>query len=215
MSPTNRPLLIIGCGGHGRVIADIARCCGEEVAGFLDDKPSPTPHALKTIGPVQAGIAKFASTHRFVVGIGDTAIRRRLSEQILEVGGELAALSHPSATIATDVQIGVGSVVMAGAIVNTGSRIGRFAVVNTGAIVDHDNTVEDNVHISPGCSLAGWVTCKHDAFIGIGAVIIPRVVIGEGAYVAAGAIVIRDIPPGVLVAGCPAVRIKDIGKPRS
>jgi sugar O-acyltransferase (sialic acid O-acetyltransferase NeuD family) len=200
--------MIVGCGGHGRVIADIAECSGANVARFLDDAPSAAARKLKVTGPVRDEVLRHLVTHRFVVGIGDSAKRRELSEFVLESGGELAILVHPSAILAADVEIGDGSVVMAGSVVNTGSRIGRFAVVNTGAIVDHDNTVEDNVHISPGCSLAGWVTCKRDAFIGTGATIIPRVVVGEGAYVAAGSTVIRDVPPDTLVAGCPAVAKK-------
>ena len=213
MPPTKRPLLIIGCGGHGRVIADIARCRGEEVAGFLDDNPAAAPKTLRVMGSVREQVMQNLTTHRFVVGIGDTATRRTLAEFVLGSGGVLATLVHPSAVVAADVSIGDGTVVMAGALVNTGSRIGRFAVVNTGAIVDHDNTVEDNVHISPGCSLAGWVTCKRDSFIGTGAAIIPRIVVDEGAYVAAGATVITNVPADTLVAGCPATHKKHLSKP--
>ena len=200
-----RPLVIVGCGGHGRVIADIARARGEAVEGFLDDNPAAAPAGLKVSGPIRDEIARLAATHRFVVAIGHTATRRTLSEFVVASGGELATLVHPAAVIAPDVMIGAGTVVMAGVVVNTGARIGLFAVLNTGCVVDHDNVVEDNVHVSPGCSFAGNVTCRADSFIGTGASIIPKITIGEGAYVAAGATVIRDVPPRVLVAGCPAV----------
>lgn len=211
MPGSTRPLMIIGYGGHGRVIADMAGALHERVDGFLDDNWAAIRADVAVTGPIRSEIRRRLMTHRHVVGIGAGATRREIAEMILAAGGELATLVHPSAIIAPDVTIGAGTVIMAGAIVNTGSRIGRFAVVNTGAILDHDNIVEDNVHISPGCSLAGTVTCRRDVFIGTGASIIPRVVIGEGAIVAAGSTVTKPVRAHTLVAGCPAVEKKDLG----
>ena len=204
------PLVIIGCSGHGRVIADTARALGQPLACFLDDNFQNAPPALTVKGPVKELIPQLVGTHRFVVGIGDFRIRRTLSELVLALGGELATLIHPSAVIAADVTIGAGTVVMAGVVINTGTRIGRFAVINTRASVDHDNSVEDNVQIAPGATLAGTVICRRDAFIGSGATIIPKMEIGAGAIVAAGATVIRTVRPHTLVAGCPAVEIKKL-----
>jgi acetyltransferase EpsM len=213
MSSSNRPFIVVGCGGHGRVVADIARAAGKNVVGFLNDDPEANKSGCFLLGTVRNALLQFIDGHQFVVAIGANGIRRRISEQILSAGGQLGVLIHPTAIIASDVSIGVGTVVMAGAIVNTGSTIARFSVVNTGAILDHDNVVEDNVHISPGCSLAGGVVCRRDSFIGTGASIIPRVVIGEGAVVAAGAAVIRNVEPSTLVAGCPAVEKKRLPGP--
>jgi sugar O-acyltransferase (sialic acid O-acetyltransferase NeuD family) len=204
MSSSKRPITIIGCGAHGRVVADIARAAGEPVSGFIDDDPGSATANLKVAGPIEKVIPQFAATHRFVVAVGDARARRSFAEMVLAAGGELATLVHPSAVIAPDVKIGDGTVVMAGVIVNTGTMIGRFAVINTGAILDHDNIIEDNVQIAPGCNLAGNVTCRRDCFIGTGATVIPRMVIGESAHVAAGATVIRLVKPHTLVAGCPA-----------
>jgi sugar O-acyltransferase (sialic acid O-acetyltransferase NeuD family) len=205
MSETKRSIKIVGCGAHGRVIADIARAAGEPVSGFIDDDPGLALPGFATDGPTRDAVPQFIPMHRFVVAIGDAPSRRSITEMILAAGGELATLIHPTAVIAPDVTVGVGTVVMAGAIVNTGTQIGRFAIVNTGAIVDHDNIVEDNVQIAPGCVLAGRVTCRRDCFIGTGATIIPCIVVGEGAYVAAGATVIRSVKPHTFVAGCPAI----------
>lgn len=204
MTSSKRPIRIIGCGAHGRVVADIARAAGEFVSGFIDDDPGSAPANLKVAGPTLEIIPQFAATHRFVVAIGDAAARRSIAEMVLAGGGELVTLIHPSAVVAPDVKIGQGTVVMAGAIINPGTTIGHFAVINTGAIVDHDNIIEDNVQIAPGCNLAGNVICRRDCFIGTGATVIPRIVIGQGAYVAAGATVIRSVEPHTLVAGCPA-----------
>lgn len=205
MTIAKRPVKIIGCGGHGRVIADIARAAGHTDIGFLDDNFANTPPHLKVRGPTRSLLPALAPTHDFVVGIGDARTRRALAELILELGGTLAILIHPSAVIAPDVTIGEGTVIMAGVVINTGSRIGRFAIINTRAGIDHDNLIEDNVQVAPGCTLAGTVTCRRDSFIASGSTIIPQIEIGAGAYVAAGATVIRNVPPGVLVAGCPAI----------
>ena len=208
MSTAKPAIKIIGGGAHGRVVADIARAAGELVSGFIDDDPDATSANTRAEGPAQKIVPQFVATHRFVAAIGDAATRRSFSEMVLAAGGELVTLVHPSAVIASDVTIGHGTVVMAGAIINTGTVIGQFAIINTGAIVDHDNIIEDNVQIAPGCNLAGRVTCRRDCFIGTGATIIPRVVIGEGAHVAAGATVIRPVKPHTLVAGCPATQKK-------
>lgn len=202
---SQRPLKIIGCGGHGRVVADIARAMGEHPVSFLDDKPVNAPAALSVVGPTLELLPALTGSHRFVVAIGDGAIRRRLAEAVFAAGGELAVLVHPSAVVAHDVSLGEGTVVMAGAVINTGARIGRFAIINTGATIDHDNIIEDNVQIAPGANLAGAVTCRENVFIATGAVVIPRIEIGEGAYIAAGAVVTRSVRPRALVAGCPAV----------
>lgn len=205
---STRPVVIVGCGGHGRVIADIALSTGRNVECFLDDRLQSVPGKIPVRGPVRSSIFELKETHSFVVGIGDSIIRRQLSEFILDAGGELESLVHVSAIVGSDVDIGCGTVVMAGAVINTGARIGRFVVVNTAATIDHDATLEDNVHISPGCHLAGWVICRRDSFIGTGASIIPRVVVGEYSYVAAGATVIAPVRPHTLVAGCPATEKK-------
>jgi acetyltransferase EpsM len=208
MSSSRRlPIVIFGCGGHGRVVADTLKVARAPLVGFLDDRP---PAASVSEIPLLGGRGcleepEFLKNYDILIAIGETRLRRQLALLVLNRGGNLAKAIHPSAVIASDVFIGEGTVVMAGVVINTGSRIGRFAVVNTGATVDHDNVIEDGVHISPGCHLAGNVICRADAFIGTGASIIPRIQIGARAIVAAGAAVISNVPPDVLAAGCPAV----------
>jgi sugar O-acyltransferase (sialic acid O-acetyltransferase NeuD family) len=210
MNYSIRLLKIVGCGGHGRVVADIAKVIGDSFGGFLDDNYASAPPHLLVEGPIREVLPRLVNTYGFALGIDDAGSRRQWAELILAARGDLITLIHPSAVIAPDVIIDDGSVVMAGAIVNTGTHIGRWAIINTGAILDHDNVIEENVQVAPGCRLAGNVTCKRDSFIGIGATIIPHITIGEGAYVAAGATVITHVSPHTLVAGCPAVKIRDI-----
>jgi acetyltransferase EpsM len=177
------------------------------LTGFIDDNSSSAVvDGVPVIGDHhRLDEPDFIKTHAIIVGVGDCALRRRIATHVLQQGGTLAIAIHPQAVIARHVTIGEGTVVMAGAVINTGSRVGRFAVVNTGAILDHDTILEDGVHISPGCHLAGNVTCGCDVFVGTGANVIPRVRIGARAVIGAGATVIADVPPDVLVTGCPAI----------
>ena len=206
-SSARLPIVIFGCGGHGRVVADTLKVAGAPLAGFLDDRP---PAAFVGEIPVLGDRGclerpEFLKNHEILIAIGEARVRRQLALLVLDRGGRLARAIHPNAVVASDVLIGEGTVVMAGVVVNTGSRIGRFVIVNTGATVDHDNLIEDGVHISPGCHLAGNVVCRADAFIGTGASIIPRTEIGARAVIGAGAAVISDVPSDVLAVGCPAV----------
>jgi acetyltransferase EpsM len=208
-SSASKPIVVFGCGGHGRVIADILGSEGADMAGFLDDNPpGPIVDGVPVIGD-QRRLEEpdFLVRHAIIIGVGDTEMRRRLALQVLDHGGSLAVAVHPRATIARDVSLGSGTVVMAGAIINTGSQIGRFVIVNTGATVDHDCVLEDGVHISPGCHLAGAVVCGIDVFVGTGTAIIPGVQIGARTIIGAGATVIADVPHDVLATGCPA-RVK-------
>ena len=214
MSSSGRlPIVIFGCGGHGRVVADTLKVARAPLAGFLDDRPP-----ASVIGEVpllgDRGCLEepeFLKSYEILIAIGETRLRRQLALLVLDHGGRLARAIHPSAVIASDVFIGEGTVIMAGVVINTGSRIGRFVIINTGATVDHDNAIEDGVHISPGCHLAGNVVCRADAFIGTGASIIPRTEIGMRAVIGAGAAVISDVPSDVLAVGCPAVVKKLLG----
>jgi acetyltransferase EpsM len=201
------PIVIFGCGGHGRVVADTLKVAHAPLAGFLDDRP---PASFVGEVPLLGDRScleepEFLKNYEILIAIGEARLRRQLALQVLDRGGRLARAIHPSAVIGSDVFVGEGTVIMAGVVINTGSRIGRFVIVNTGATVDHDNVIEDGVHISPGCHLAGNVICRADAFVGTGASIIPRTEIGTRAVIGAGAAVISDLPSDVLAVGCPAV----------
>jgi sugar O-acyltransferase (sialic acid O-acetyltransferase NeuD family) len=214
MSSSRRlPIVIFGCGGHGRVVADTLKVARAPLAGFLDDRP---PASFISEIPLLGGRGRleepeFLKNHEILIAIGEARLRRQLALLVLDRGGHLAKAIHPSAVVASDVFIGEGTVVMAGVVINTGSRIGRFVIVNTGATVDHDNLIEDGVQISPGCHLAGNVVCRADAFIGTGASIIPRTEIGARAVIGAGAAVISDVPSDALAVGCPAIVKKPLG----
>lgn len=201
-----RPLVIIGNGGHARVVADICRAGGREVAGFLDRDVG----AAATGGRVVLGGDEvldahgFASDHEFVIAIADQRIRRRLGELVRAKGGSLATVVHPAAVVASDVTIGAGVVIVAGAVVNPGVVLGDLVIVNTGATVDHDCRLAAGVHVGPGAHLTGGVVCGEDALVGAGAVVIPGRTIGARAVIGAGSVVLSDVADDVTVVGSPA-----------
>jgi sugar O-acyltransferase (sialic acid O-acetyltransferase NeuD family) len=199
-------LLVVGAGGHAKVVADILLSQGLNVAGFLDDDPNTwggTPLGLPVLGSVDS-YASY-SPEGLVMGVGSNIARKQVVERLgAEAHGLWRNAVHPKATLASSVRLGVGVVVAAGVIVNPDSVLGDHVIINTGAIVDHDCTIGSYTHIAPGVKLAGGACVGEGALIGIGASVIPLRTIGEWATVGAGAVVVDDIPDGVIAKGVPA-----------
>lgn len=206
-----RPSLVIwGASGHALVVADIVRLGGQfEVVGFLDDL-DPERRGRGFCGAtVLGGYEELRELYgrgvrHVIVAVGDCGARMRLAASAKEWGFELGTAVHPCATIARDVQIGGGSVIAAGAVINPACVIGENVIINTCASVDHECVVEDGAHISPGARLAGRVTVGRGSWVGIGASVVDHVRIGAGTLIGAGAVVTVDIPDGVVAFGVPA-----------
>src|SRR5699024_378697 len=111
-------------------------------------------------------------------------------KDLMEAGFSITTLIHPSAIIATEVEIGIGTVIMAGVVVNSSTRIGNGVIINTSASVDHDNVIEDFVHLSPGVRIAGTVKVGKQSWLGIGSTIINNIVISEKTIIGAGAVIV-------------------------
>jgi len=209
---SEKRLLIIGAGGHGRVVADAADASGKwsEIA-FVDDKYP----KMSASGdwPVIGRLSSMEGLQKYwgfvMVAIGDNRLRLKLQQDASKVGFSIACIIHPSAQIAKQVKIGEGSVVFANAVVNFGSSLGRSVIINTAATIDHDGVIGDGAHISPGVHLAGDVRIGEYAWVGVGATVINGINIGSGATVGAGAAVIRDVSAGQMVVGVPAMAISE------
>jgi sugar O-acyltransferase (sialic acid O-acetyltransferase NeuD family) len=199
-------IVIIGGGGHARVVADILRAMdGMEPLGFVtsDQAPgTPGPLGLRVLGPDDAVGA--IPHDGLVVAVGDNAIRERLFTHFAARGEILVNAVHPSAILAPDVVLGRGCMVCPGAIVNTGSVIGDNVILNTGSVTEHDCRVGDHAHVAPGAKVAGAVRIGAGVLVGLGAAVLPDVVLGDGAVAGAGAVVLGDVPPGQTVVGVPA-----------
>jgi acetyltransferase EpsM len=215
-SPILPGLVIIGAGGHARVVADIVRLLGQHaIAGYLDDA-HPERHGQEFEGArilgglEQLGRAAALGVHAVFVAIGECEARLRFAEAAVAAGLTLPILVHPRSVVASSASLGAGSVLAAGAIVNPGATIGANVIVNTAASVDHDCRIEDGVHLACGVRLAGHVHVGRATWVGIGAIVKEGVRIGAGSMVGAGALVLRDVPDGVLVHGSPATVIRPL-----
>ena len=202
-------LLIIGASGHGKVIADIAMKMEKwkEIAFLDDDETIKTSMGLEVIGKT-ADAFTYKDEADFFVAIGSNATREKIQEKLIDEGMSVVSLIHPAAVIGTDVEVGFGTAVMAGVVINSSTRIGRGCIINTSCSLDHDNVIEDYVHISPSVSLAGTVRVGKGSWLGIGSVVSNNVKICSGCKIGAGAVVVKDITePGKYI-GVPARRLE-------
>ncbi len=194
---------VIGAGGHAKIVVSTLRACGHSVSAVLDDDV--TQWGVDILGVSVSGPVERAALARSdfgVVAIGDNATRQDFARRL---DWRWLTLVHPTAYVAVDVTLGVGTVVCAGAIVLPGSVIGDHVIVNTSATVDHDCVVESFSHLAPGVHLAGHVHVSEGALLGIGCVVTPGRCIGAWTVVGAGGVVVRDLPGGVVARGVPAV----------
>ncbi|MGR3990984.1 acetyltransferase [Pseudomonas sp. 1121_17] len=211
MSPSKQarmPLVLLGAGGHAKVLFSLIKAAGRELLGVCDPglAKAGASHwrgvpvlggddALKTLDPSTVGL---------VNGIGQlvgSGLRQRVYEEACADGFTFPVLIHPAAWVDDSVELGQGVQVMAGAIVQPDVRIGVNSVINTRASLDHDCVIAAHVHIAPGAVLCGGVVVAQGAFIGSGATLIQGVVICARSVVGAGTVVVREVPPDSIVKG--------------
>ncbi|MBI5202012.1 MAG: acetyltransferase [Elusimicrobia bacterium] len=203
-------IVLVGAGGHGRVVAEIIRLGGKyELFGAIDPDPkAATTAGLKWLGKDDA-LAKLrsAGVTRAAVGlgsIGDSRARAGLRKRLAAAGFELPSLVHPSAIVSKTVSLGDACQVMAGALLNPGVRAEAGVVINTGAVVEHDCRLAEDSFVGPSAVLGGDVVLEEAAFVGIGATVLQGIRVGAKAIVGAGAVVVRPVPAGATVVGVPA-----------
>lgn len=214
LGPSSAPRLwIIGAGGHSKVLADLARACHYTLVGAVElgaDRLGQLaePGGVR-IRATQAEFLAHVALHgalpddadAVVVAVGDNRARLALHRALASV--QRPALVHPQAIVSPSCELGSGTVVFAGAVLQAAAVVGEAAIVNTRAVVEHDCRLGDGVHVSPGAVLCGGVSVDAGAWIGAGSTIIPGVRVGAGATVGAGAVILDDVPAGATVVGNP------------
>jgi UDP-perosamine 4-acetyltransferase len=204
------PVIVIGAGGHAKVLIDSLLRSSVTITGIVD--PSPELKGKELLGVAILGGDEIVDTYRpteilLVNGLGSVGIpakRREIYDTFKAKGYSFAPVVHPSAIIATDVVISEGAQIMAGAVIQPGSCIGSNAIINTRASVDHDCTIGDHVHVAPGVTVSGGVSIGDGSHVGTGVTLIQGVSLGRSCLVAAGAVVIKNIVDGGMVRGVPA-----------
>lgn len=200
------PVIVLGAGGHAKVVIELLRASGHEVFGVLDADPAPRTVVGATVVGDDSRLESLKAegvTHAFIA-IGDNGLRLRLGRKAQKAGFELVNAVSPFARVSPSVRLGAGIAIMAGAVINAESDIRDLAIINTGAVIDHDGLICEAAHVAPGCVLAGDVTVGQRAFLGVGTSVIPGRRIGEDVVIGAGACVVHDIAAGSLAMGVPA-----------
>lgn len=202
-------IVILGAGGHARVLIAVLALTGQRPSGCIAPKrPAPDwPAGIPWLGDDENLKALSTADVHLVNGVGgirSDGRRAAVFNVANSLGFSFMSVTHPTAIIADGVAIGGGAQIMAGTVVQTGSTIGRNTIINSGAVIDHDAVIGDHCHIATGAALSGHVTLGTGVHIGTGAAIIQGIAIADNATVGAGAVVIRDVGAGQTVAGNPA-----------
>lgn len=204
------PVIILGAGGHAKVLIEALLASSAVIAGIADPDPALVGTTILTV-PVLGGdyvVDEFPPSEiQLVNGLGSVGIparRQKLFVTFCNKGYSFARVVHPSAVIASDVELGEGSQIMAGAVIQPGCRIGINSIINTRASVDHDCIIGDHVHVAPGVTLSGGVSIGACSHIGTGATVIQGISIGTESIIGAGSVVLKEVRPFVTVVGVPA-----------
>ncbi len=208
----NRPrIILIGASGHGRVALDAALCQDRfEVVGWADSNiPEGTQIADRPVLGRTADIARMTREHNlqgFFLAISDNVTRATVHAMIRASVPDLDFVSivHPSAVVASNATVGPGSLLLAGAVLNSFANIGIGCIVNTRASLDHDGVMHPWSSLLPGVVTGGNTEIGEFSCVCIGAILAHKVRIGENSVVGAGAVVLSDLPPCTLAYGVPA-----------
>lgn len=195
----NKPVILLGSGGHARVLLGMLRRLKVDIIGVVDPH---YPAGSECLGVNVLGgdevLSRYSVEHvELVNGIGslpgDTGIRERLFRQFFAQGFHFKSVIDPCALIAESIVLARGVQVMMGAIIQAGTQIANNCIINSGAIVEHDCRIGNHVHIAPGATLSGGVVVGDNVHVGTGAVVIQGVHIGSGSVIGAGSVVTCDI----------------------
>ena len=197
-------LLVVGAGGHAKVVIDAAEAAGFTIAGVIGTPADEREVLGHRVSPGDAQVG----ADGFIIAIGDNALRARRFAEFAASGLAPASVVHPSAVLGKDVVIGDGTFLAAGVIVNAGARIGADTILNTACSVDHDCSIGEHAHVGPQVALCGAVTIGDGALLGVGSCASPGVSVGEWSIVGAGAAVVDDLPANTVCVGVPARPIR-------
>ena len=205
----DRPVVLLGAGGHARVVVEMLRRLDAEVLGYVAPAPAQPPGLPADVGYLGDDRALGFPPSEVLLanglGSGETLDRRiEVFSSFVSGGFDFATLVHPSAVVAEDVTLGRGAQIMAGAVLQPGCRVGENAIINTRAVIDHDCTIGAHTHVAPGATLCGGVTVAEAVLVGVGACIRPNISVGGRSVIGAGAAVVSAVGEGKTVLGVPA-----------
>ena len=195
----SRPIIVLGTGGHAKVVIEALLQAGREIIGVTEHTISGSNeyYGVKILGNDDVVDNYLPTDVVLVNGVGsmpDKDLRREINNRMEGKGFQFTQVIHPSSIISSDVNVYAGVQIMAGVVVQPGVSIGKSSVINTGSNVDHDCVIHDNCHLAPSVTLSGNVVVKNGTHIGTGTSVIQGISIGSDCIVAAGSIIHHDIP---------------------
>jgi len=194
-----KPVIIIGAGGHAKVLINVLRIKKYTVIGIVDNflKKDDSVHEYKVLGNDNI-IYKYSPEEiELINGLGSISgndLRWDIAKDFEDAGYTFANVLHPSALIADDVIHDQGVQIMAGVVIQPGTKIGKSSIINTGVIIDHDCVINENCHLAPGTTLSGNVRIGKGTHIGTGTNVINGINIGKNCLIAAGSVIYKNIP---------------------
>lgn len=214
-----RSIVIIGAGGHGKVVADIVERQGRySIAGWVDSgrEPGERHAGYAVLGPVEE-IAELVSRYPVagaLVALGDNASRLAMVQRLVREIPDLRFITavHPTAAVGRGASLGPGTVVMAQAVVNPDAVVGAHCILNTGSSLDHDSRMDDFASLAPGAAVGGNARIGTGAAVSIGVSVLHGVGVGEHTVVGAGAVVVGDLPGHCVALGVPARMVRTRGE---
>lgn len=207
-------IFVFGASGHAKVVIDVIERQGlYDIVFLVDDDPALKGthfYGYPVIGGKQELLEARVQICGGIVAIGSNRARIAVAQWLSDSGFPLVSAIHPFAQLGRGSTVAVGTVIMAGAVINSDTHIGRNVIVNTRASIDHDCIIGDGVHIAPGATLCGTVSVGTGSFICAGATVIPNLTIGNNVIVGAGSTVISNVPDKVIAVGSPAKNMKQV-----
>jgi UDP-perosamine 4-acetyltransferase len=204
------PVIILGAGGHAKVLIDTLQACSVKILGIVDTNPDAYGKKILDVPVIgnDDSVTQYGPEEvRLVNGVGSVGLptrRRELFNKFKGLGFTFLQVVHPSAIISPDAKLSEGSQIMAGVVIQPGTEIGKNSIVNTRVSIDHDCIIGDHVHLAPGVTLSGSVRIGHEVHIGTGATVIQGISIGNHSLIAAGSVVVSNISDNTVVKGLPA-----------
>lgn len=206
-----KAILVVGAGGHSKVIVDILQQNGEyEIAGLIDRSGTRGFWGIPVVGSDEDldRLREELHIEYAFVALGKGQLREKVTQKVVDAGLEIISVLSKTAIISSRARIGKGTVVMPGAIINADAVIGNGCIVNTNASIDHECEIGDYTHVAPGCALSGKTIVGRQCLLGTGCRVIDGVHIGDNTIVGAGTVVIGSLEGNCTVVGVPGKIIK-------
>lgn len=197
-------MTILGAGGHAKVVLAALRARGIDDLRVLDENEAVWGTVICGV-PIEGGFDLLQPGEEAHIAIGSNAARESLARRFPLVHWQ--TIVHPTAWVCPTVEIGVGTFVAAGAVVQVEVRLGSHVIVNTGATIDHESIIADFAQIAPGAHLGGRVHMHPRSFVGIGAAVHQGAILEHDATLGGGAFLKGVVPCGETWVGVPARRL--------